>query len=275
MTKSSIRNKAEGAFHEFKGTAREIAKSSMSIMLAAAAVLALNVPVLYASEKTDRRIESSAKHSYVFKTILKTDDIKIMSEDGAVVLTGTVSENFHKSLAMETVSGLPGVKSVDNRLETRDATQTANTDAWLRDKILMTLSFHRSVSRLSTEVEVKEGIVILRGSADSEAQKELTTEYAKDVEGVKEVINEITINKAAIAKRTIGEKIDDSSITAQVKLTLLYHRSTSAVNTTVITKHGIVTLDGQAKSVNERDLASKLANDVNGVKTVINRMSIE
>ena len=275
MTKSNIRDKAEVAFHELKGTAKEIAKSSISIMVAAAALLALSVPVVHASEKTDRRIESSAKRSYVFKTILKTDDIKIKSKDGAVVLTGTVSENFHKSLAMETVSGLPGVTSVDNRLETKDATQTENTDAWLRDKILITLSFHRSVSRLSTEVEVKDGIVTLRGTADNEAQKELTTEYAKDVEGVKEVINEITIDKPAITKRTIGEKIDDSSITAQVKLTLLYHHSTSAVNTTVITKHGVVTLDGKAKSVTERDLASRLANDVNGVKTVINRMSIE
>jgi len=244
-------------------------------MVATATLLALSVPVVHASKETDSRIESSAKRSYVFKTILKTDDIKIKSKDGAVVLTGIVTENFHKSLATETVSGLPGVISVDNRLETKNAPPTANSDAWLRDKIKVTLSFHRSVSVLSTEVDVKDGIVTLRGIADSEVQKELTTEYARDVEGVKEVNNDMTVGKTPIKKRTIGEKIDDSSITAQVKLTLLYHRSTSAVNTTVVTKHGVVTLDGKTKSVAERDLASKLANDVNGVKTVINRMIIE
>ena len=67
------------------------------------------------------RIESSAKKSYVFKNYLKDDDIKIQSKDGAVTLTGTVSEESHKSLARETVAGLPGVKSVDNRLEVKGA----------------------------------------------------------------------------------------------------------------------------------------------------------
>jgi osmotically-inducible protein OsmY len=250
-------------------------KKPLSIMVAAAALLALSVPVVHASKETDSRIESSAQHSYVFKTYLKTDDIKIKSKDGAVVLTGTVTENFHKSLAQETVSGLPGVTSVDNRLETKSAPPAANSDAWLRDKIKITLSFHRSVSGLSTEVDVKDGIVTLRGTADSETQKELTTEYAKDVEGVKDVKNEMTVGKAAKTKRTVGEKIDDSSITAQVKMTLLYHRSTSAVYTTVKTNHGVVTLDGNAKSITEKDLATKLANDVNGVKKVINRMILE
>ena len=58
----------------------------------------------------------------MFKTYLKGDDIKIQSKDGAVTLTGIVSEESHKSLAQETVAGLPGVKSVDNRLEVKGAT---------------------------------------------------------------------------------------------------------------------------------------------------------
>jgi osmotically-inducible protein OsmY len=243
-------------------------------MVAAAALLALSVPVVHASKESDKRIESSAKHSYVFKTYLKTDDIKITSKDGAVVLTGTVTESSHKSLAEDTVAGLPGVSSVDNRLVTKDTPPPTNSDAWLRGKVITTLSFHRSVSGFSTEVDVKDGVVTLRGVASSQSQKDLTTEYAKEVEGVKDVRNEMTV-KDAKTKRTTGEKIDDSSITAQVKMTLLYHRSTSAINTTVKTKSGVVTLDGKAKSVAEKDLASKFANDVNGVKKVVNRMSIE
>ena len=47
--------------------------------------------------------------------------------------------------------------------------------------------------------------------------------------------------------RTSAEKIDDASITAQVKMALLLHRSTSALQTTVKTKRGVVTLGGKAK----------------------------
>jgi osmotically-inducible protein OsmY len=245
----------------------------VTLMMAAVVLLAISVPV-HASTMDDR-IESTARKSYVFKTYLQADDIKIQSRDGVVTLTGIVSEESHKSLAQETVAGLPGVKSVDNRLEVKGAPPTANSDEWLRDKVKVTLLFHRSVSGFKTEVNVKDGIVTLQGEATSQAQKDLTTEYAKDVEGVKDVNNEMTVTETSKKTRTVGEKIDDASITAQVKMTLLYHRSTSALNTKVETKRGVVTLSGKASNAAELDLATKLANDVNGVKVVKNRMTIE
>ena len=58
-------------------------------------------------------------------------------------------------------------------------------------------------------------------------------------------------------------------------MTLLYHRSTSALNTKVTTKNGVVTLSGKAGNAAEKDLATKYANDVNGVKAVKNMMTIE
>ena len=245
---------------------------SISLMVAVVALLIISVPV-HASIM-DSSIESSVKQSYVFKTYLKADDIKIQSMDGVVTLTGTVSEESHKSLAQETVAGLPDVKSVDNRLEVKGERPAENSDAWLMMKVKTMLLFHRNVSAM-TEVNTKDGIVTLRGEAISQAQKDLTTEYAKDVEGVKDVKNEMTVAKTSKKTRTAGQKIDDASITAQVKMTLLYHRSTSALKTSVTTKKGVVTLGGKAKNAAEKDLATKFANDVNGVKEVKNRMTIE
>jgi osmotically-inducible protein OsmY len=242
------------------------------MMVAAVALLALSVPVN--ASKMDDRIESSAKKSYVFKTYLKGDDIKIQSMNGVVTLTGTVSEELHKSLAQETLAGLPGVKSVDNRLEVKGQRPVENSDAWLTAKVKTMLLFHRNVSTM-TEVNTKDGIVTLRGEATNQAQKDLTTEYAKDVDGVKDVNNEMTVAKTSKKTQTVGGKIDDASITALVKMTLLYHRSTSALNTKVETKRGVVTLSGKASNAAELNLATKLANDVNGVKGVKNRMTIE
>jgi osmotically-inducible protein OsmY len=242
------------------------------MMMVVAVMLVLSMPVQ--ASKMDNRIESSAKNSYVFKTYLKADDIKVESEDGAVTLTGTVSEESHKSLAQETVADLPGVKSVDNKLEVKGESPAPMSDAWITSKVKTMFLFHKNVSAM-TEVSTKDGIVTLRGKANNEAQKDLTTEYAKDVEGVKGVNNEMTGGTIAKKKRTVGEKIDDASITAQVKTTLLYHRSTSALNTKVKTRRGVVTLYGKAKSGAEKNLATKFANDINGVKSVNNRMTIE
>ncbi len=247
---------------------------SAALITAVFSLLVISVP-LYASE-TDDRIESSAGKSYVFKTYLKDDDIKVRSKDGVVTLTGSVSEESHKSRAEETVAGLPGVKSVENKLEVKGTPPAKNSDAWLSTKVKFTLLFHRSVSAARTEVDVKEGTVTLRGEATSLAQKELTTEYAKDVEGVKGVKNEMTVLKTGEkTHRTAGEEIDDASITAQVKMALLFHRSTSALTTTVTTKGGVVTVGGKAKNTAEKDLVSKLASDIHGVKSVDNRMTIE
>jgi hyperosmotically inducible protein len=243
------------------------------VLTAAVAALVLVAIPLHAFQNDDR-IVSSAKNSYVFRVYLKGDDIKIESKDGAVTLTGVVSEEFHKSLAKETVAALPGVVSVDNRLELKGAPPTANSDAWLNEKVQATLLFHRSVSAENTEVDVKDGNVTLRGNATSLAQKELTTEYAKDVDGVKNVNNEMTVSGQK-THRTVAVKIDDASITAQVKMALWVHRSTSVVNTKVETKNGVVTLGGKAKNAAEKDLVTKLARDIKGVKSIKNRMTIE
>ena len=244
-------------------------------LLAATGVLLVTSASLRASEMDDR-IESSAKKSYVFKTYLKADSIKTESKNGAVTLTGTVAESSHKSLAQDTVENLPGVKSVDNRLKVKGENHAEHSDGWLSTKVKTTLWFHRNVSASGTDVYVKDGVVSLRGEASSQAQKELTAEYAKDVEGIKEVKNEMTIAKIpAQPGEPLGEKIDDASITAQVKSSLMSHRSTSALKTKVETTDGVVTLTGIAKNAAEKSLVTKLVGDIHGVNSVINNMTIE
>lgn len=251
-------------------------KAVYSIFLMAAVVILSVFSVAVHASEMDERIESSAKDSYVFKTYLIGDDIKIQSKDGAVTLTGIVAEESRRGLARETVAGLPGVRSVDNKLEVKGASPTPNSDAWLGQKVRATLLFHRNVSAATTEVNVKDGIVTLRGAAASQAQKELTTEYARDVDGVKDVNNEMTVSMTSktTIERVVG-KIDDASITAQVKMTLLFHRATSTLNTKVETKNGEVTLYGKASNAAEKDLVNKLVTDINGVQSVNNRITIE
>ena len=236
------------------------------------ALLALSAHV-HAS-KLDNRIESSARNSYVFKTYLQADDIKIKSKDGAVTLTGTVVEESHKSLAQETVASLPGVKSLDNKLAVKREQPAENSDAWITTKVKTMLLFHQNVGTM-TEIITKDGIVTLQGEANSQAQKDLTTEYVKDVEGVKGVNNEMTVSKTPRKTQAVEGEIDDASINALVKMTLLYHASTATLNTSVTTKRGVVTLSGKAKNEAEKDLAAKLASDVKGVKGVDNQMTID
>lgn len=99
---------------------------------------------------------------------------------------------------------------------------------------------------------------------------------SNDVEGVKSVKNDMPLRKTEkTTVEKVDEFIDDASITAQVKLALTFHRSTSVIKTKVETKDGIVTVSGVAKNSAEKDLVGKLVNDIKGVKEVKNEMTIE
>jgi hyperosmotically inducible protein len=250
-------------------------KTMFPLTLAAvvSTVLITSAPLRAAS--TDSRIESSAAKSYVFKTTLKDDSIKTESKDGVVTLTGTVADASHKSLAEDTVASLPGVVSVDNQLVVSGTQPAEHSDAWITMKVKTALLFHRNVSATGTTVYTDNGVVTLQGEASSMAEKELTTEYAKDVDNVKEVKNDMTIAATLAAPdATMGDKIDDASITAEVKSSLMSHSGTSAIHTGVTTTDGVVTLTGIAKNDAEKSLVTKLVTDINGVTSVINNMTV-
>ena len=242
-------------------------------MAVVSTMLITSTPVRAAG--TDSRIESSAANSYTFKTTLKDDSIKVDSKDGVVSLTGTVAAASDKSLAEDTVASLPGVKSVNNELLVSGEQPAEHSDTWITMKVKTALLFHRNVSATGTTVYTKDGVVTLQGEASNMAQKELTTEYAKDIDNVKSVNNDMTIAKTpAVPDATIGDKIDDASITAEVKSSLLSHHSTSALHTGVTTTDGVVTLSGVAQNDAEKSLVTKLVTDINGVTSVINNMTV-
>lgn len=231
---------------------------------------------LQAGSDIDDKIEQAAKNSYNFRTVLD-DQVKVKASEGAVTLSGTVRDPDLRTLAENTVRDLPGVVAVKNEIKISAEDVDKKSDSWIAFKARATLLTKANISSSNTKLDVKEGVVTLTGSAENEAQRELTEAYIKDIEGVKSVNNQIAVGRPAsgeTAERPMGEKIDDASISAQVKYALLTHRSTSALRTEVATRNGIVTLGGQATSSAEKDLVTKLARDVKGVQSVNNQMRV-
>ena len=236
-------------------------------------VLIASPIALFASHETDRKIEEAAKASYNYRTVLE-DHVKVKANDGLVTLTGTVQDKDDKELAADTVENLPGVTGVKNDIIVK-SDFPERSDGWMALKIRSRLLVKANVSAATTTVAAKDGVVTLGGTADNAAQKELTEVYAKEIDNVKSVKNEILVKAAPVATETIGEKIDDASITTQVKYALLSHKSTSALKTKVTTNDGVIAISGEAKSDAEKSLVTKLAQDVRGVKSVSNNMTVK
>jgi osmotically-inducible protein OsmY len=240
-----------------------------------ALLLAATLPVaLFASSTTDGKIEDAAKGSYNFRTVLD-GRVSAKSDDGIVSLTGTVQDKDDKALAEDTVENLPGVVRVDNQIVVKSEVPE-HSDAWIALKIRSELLVKANVSATATKVDVKNGVVTLTGTAINSAQKDLTEAYAKDIDNVKSVRNEMVVESPSPSvASTIGDSIDDASITSQVKYALLSHHSTSALATKVVTENAVVNITGVANSDAEKALVTKLAQDTRGVKSVVNDMTIK
>ena len=239
-----------------------------------ALLIAVALPAsLFASTDTDSKIVDAAKASYNYKTVLE-NHVTVKSDDGIVTLSGTVQDDDEKALAEDTVKNLPGVLGVKNEIIIQ-STYPEHSDAWMAWKIRGQLLVKANVSAANTTVAVQDGVVTLGGTADNDAQKELTGVYARDTDWVKSVKNDIVVKAQPATGETAREKMDDASITSQVKYTLLTHKSTSAIKTKVTTTDGVVEVSGEAGSDAEKSLVAKLALDIRGVKSVTNDMTVK
>lgn len=246
---------------------RTIAAAGVAISVLAAAVTPAST--------ADDQIENAFRQSYVYRRYLKDDSVKAQSKEGVLTLSGTVAGENHRAIANSLGLGLEGVTRVQNDLTTKGEAAAKNSDLWISRKITFTLLLHRNVDAVATTVDVKEGVVTLSGIADSTAQRDLTGEYAGDIDGVKKVVNSMTINEAAKpGTRTTEEKLDDASVSANVHIALMMHRSTNSLETKVVTRNGSVTITGIAKNAAEKALVSKLAKDVDGIDSVSNEMTV-
>ena len=232
----------------------------------------------------DKTIEANIKASYVFRSYLKGDDVKVHTKDGVVTLMGTVRNENHMIMAVDTVADMKGVKSVENKLEIMGGIPVKRSDAWIHMRLETMLKMHRNLESEMSAIEVKDGYVVLKGVADNEAQKALIGLLVKESEGVKEVDNQMTLEKEraeAIAEknegphRTLDQFIDDSSIKAQIKWALAFHRGTNPLTAKIHVHKGVVTIHGKAEDLSQKELVAERIKDIHGVKKIVNKMTIE
>ena len=74
--------------------------------------------------------------------------------------------------------------------------------------------------------------------------------------------------------KTIGETIDDTTITTRVKTAMLNDPAVGGLGVDVDTYKGVVTLSGRVKSQGERDQALALARKIDGVTEVKDALQV-
>lgn len=128
------------------------------------------------------------------------------------------------------------------------------------------------VKSFDLQVETRKGVVQLSGFVDSQAQIDQAVSLTRAVAGVTDVENGVTLKGGTT---TVGNKIDDASVTGRVKTALLADKDIKSFDISVLTFKGEVQLTGFVNSQNQIDMATRLASEAQGATSVKNELMIK
>jgi osmotically-inducible protein OsmY len=116
------------------------------------------------------------------------------------------------------------------------------------------------------KTSITEGVVLLTGTVREPTDRITVTRLVWQVEGVREVINEIEVTETG----TIVDDARDLLVTGQLRFLLLSDDQIASINYTVATVNGVIYLTGLAASEAEVQRVIKHARGLKYVKRVIN-----
>lgn len=166
----------------------------------------------------------------------------------------------------------PGETPTAAAPEAKTTVGTTIDDSAITTKVKSALLADADVKGLDIKVETNKGEVQLSGFVDSQAQIDRAMSIARGVEGVNNVQNNMTLKTT---ETTVGEKIDDGIITTKVKGALVAEYGVDSGDISVVTRDGEVQLSGFVKDQSQIDRATSVARSTEGVKNVINELSVK
>jgi osmotically-inducible protein OsmY len=124
---------------------------------------------------------------------------------------------------------------------------------------------------LNVEVKVVEGRVLLTGNVDKPDSQIEAVKLAWQVDGVKEVINEVQISD----KSGFWNYSKDAWISAQIRARLVFGKDIKSINYSVITVNQVVYIMGIAQSQEELNRVSNVASTTSYVQRVVSYVRLK
>jgi len=182
---------------------------------------------------SDAEITTAVKTKLLADKTVSGSKIDVDTKDGVVTLNGAVNSAAERNAAVRIAHQTHGVKSVTNHLTLETAATTGSTepkakvkdttkqnddekakvvikddttpkvkaagrkvaDAEITTAVKTKLLGVKDVIANDINVDTNEGVVTLKGSVPTEAQKTRAAEIARETAGVKRVVNDLTVQK--------------------------------------------------------------------------------
>ncbi len=158
---------------------------------------------------SDGWITTTIQSPFFMDSDVKGRNINVDTTDGVVILTGTVGSYSARRQAVGLARNSDGVREVRDELRVeagrddaaRASTAAANAsgaidDAWITTTIRSKYFMDGDVQASRIEVDTRNGVVTLTGTAGSKEAKDAAAQLARDTEGVRRVHDRLTLNEA-------------------------------------------------------------------------------
>jgi hyperosmotically inducible protein len=161
-----------------------------------------------AKDVKDFWIKTKIHSQFAMADELEGSNIDVDITHGAVTLNGTVASAAGKTKAETIARGTDGVKSVTNNLtigaaekaidpqKVREAGRNVGrmvTDGYVKSAIFAKFLMEKSLEDSDINIDVKNGVVTLKGTVPTETGRAKAEEVARHTAGVKSVNNTLRI----------------------------------------------------------------------------------
>ena len=143
----------------------------------------------------DVLIKTVLKNSYFDQSEKIFFNVDVEVSQGRVLLTGTVDNIDLRIEATRIAWGIKGVQTVINEIQISQSDSILNfaDDLVISTKVLAKLMLDEEINSLNYNIETVNKIVYIIGISSSSEEKQKAIELSKEVFGVEEVVDYITI----------------------------------------------------------------------------------
>lgn len=234
----------------------------------------------------DSTISARVNTLYLLNEHLNPLNITVKTQNGNVMLTGSVNDEVQKELAEDLALGVSGVGFVDNRLvvintvigeKERRTWKQRVSDRALSASVKTRLLMNGEFKGLKTGISAINGVVTLYGVVPTEEHVQSMLQVASETKGVVDVVNNLTVRRkddSYDAVRGVGRAISDEWVESRVETAVILNRHLSIRELNVEVDDGICILTGTVNSEGKKELAGQIADSIAGVSEVRNNIIV-